>query len=112
MTRSLRYAHATTATAVLAAAGATWLATLGLWLPAAGLTYTTLFFAWLAAREYANHRRTLAEHEWARQHALGQNPPPLTPCCRLGHASRGAAHDDRCTDLTTRQHTDHPENAA
>ena len=112
MTRSLRYAHATTATAVLAAAGATWLALTERWLPAAGLAYTTLFFAWLAAREYANHRRVLLEHEWARRAARGEQPPPLTPCCRLGRASRGAAHDDRCTDLSTRQHTDHPESAA
>lgn len=111
MTTSLRYAHATTTLAVLAAAGATRLATLGQWLPAAGLAYTTLFFAWLAAREYANHKRVLAEHDWARRCALGQNPPPLTPCCRLGHASRGAAHDHRCTDLSTRQHNDRPENA-
>ncbi len=111
MTTSLRYAHATTTAAVLATAGATWLAATERWLPAAGLAYSVAFFAWLAAREYANHKRVLLEHEWARRHALGQNPPPLTPCCRLGHASRGAAHDDRCTDLSTRQH-DHPESAA
>lgn len=111
MTTSLRYAHTTTAAAVLATAGALWLATNGLWLPAAGLAYTAAFFGWLAAREYANHRRTVAEHEWARCAALGQNPPPLNPCCRLGHASRGAAHDGRCTDLATRQY-DRPESAA
>ena len=61
MTRSLRYAHATTATAVLAAAGATWLALTERWLPAAGLAYTTLFFAWLAARVLSTQRRPHVE---------------------------------------------------
>lgn len=111
MTRSLRYTHTFTALAALTTAGATWLALTGRWLPAAAPAYTTLLFGWLAAREYANHRRTLAEHEWARRYARGEQPPPLTPCCRLGRATRGTAHDHRCTDLSTHRH-DHPESAA
>ncbi|MGX1116369.1 hypothetical protein RKD37_001732 [Streptomyces ambofaciens] len=103
MTRSLHYAHTLTALAALTTAGATWLALTDRWLPAAALAYTTLFFGWLAAREYANHRRTLAEHEWARRCARGEQPPPLTPCCRLGHSTRGAAHDHGCTDLAARE---------
>ncbi|MFC8423978.1 hypothetical protein ACFUN7_24385 [Streptomyces sp. NPDC057236] len=111
MTTSLRYTCLFTTVAVLATTGAAWLATDRLWLPAAGLLYTVVLATWIAAREYANHKRVVAEHEWARRRALGEQPPPLDPCCRLGRASYGAAHDDRCTDLTTRQHN-HPESTA
>lgn len=111
MTSALRYAYACTLTAVLLATGAAWLATTPYWPAALLLLYTAGLFAWLAARCYADHRRVVAEHEWARRRALGDNPPPLDPCCRLGRASNGAAHDHRCTDLTTRQN-ERPESAA
>ncbi|WTC56867.1 hypothetical protein OH715_16975 [Streptomyces cellulosae] len=103
MTTSLRYARATATVAVLAILGAAWLARDAQWVPAAGLAYTAAFFSWLSAREYANHRRILAEHQWARRRALGEQPAPLDPCCRLARASYGAAHDHRCTDLRTRK---------
>lgn len=108
---ALRYGRAATAAAVVFTAGAAWLTTAGHWLPAAALLYTAAFFAWIATREYAQHRRTIAEHDWARRRSLGEDPPPLDPCCRLGRASYGAAHDHLCTDLSTRQ-TDDPRSAA
>jgi len=111
MTPALRYGHAATLTAILFTTAAAYLAHTGHWLPAAALIYTAIFFTWIATREYATHKRTLLEHDWARRQALGHNPPPLDPCCRLGRASYGAAHDHLCTDLTTR-HTDRPEDHA
>ncbi|MFK0062649.1 hypothetical protein ACIQTN_25905 [Streptomyces werraensis] len=110
MTTSLRYARVHTTIAAVAALTAAWLARDAAWIPASGLAYTALFFTWLAVREYANHYRTLAECDWARRRALGEQPPPLDPCCRLGAASHGAAHDHRCTDLTIRK--DNPGSAA
>lgn len=111
MTPSLRYGHACTLTASVLTACAAWLAATPNWPGALFALYTAGLFAWLAARCYADHRRTLAEHAWARRRALGEQPPPLDPCCRLGRTSHGAAHDHRCTDLTTRD-IDHPESAA
>lgn len=67
------------------------------WLCIPGL-YTAAFFAWCTARLYTDHRRTLAEQEWARRRALGEMPPPLNPCCRLSQHTDGTAHDHRCTD--------------
>jgi len=111
MTPALRYAQAATLAALTFAAGAAWLATHQHWLFAAALTYTTALFTWIATREHAHHRRTIAEHHWARRHALGHNPPPLDPCCSLSRATHGTAHNHRCTD-TTRWHTDDPEDHA
>ena len=111
MTPALRYGHAATAAAVVFITAAAYLAHTGHWLPAAALIYTAALFTWIATREYATHKRTRLEHDWARRQALGHNPPPLDPCCRLGRASYGAAHDHLCTDLTTR-HTDDPRSAA
>lgn len=108
MTPALRYGHTATLTAAATTAGAAWLTTAGHWLFAAALTYTTILFTWIATREYALHRRTLAEHDWARRRSLGEQPPPLTPCCHLSRASHGTAHNHRCTD-PTRWHTDDPE---
>jgi hypothetical protein len=51
-----------------------------------------------AVRERRRHLRAVAEHEWARQAAVGDSPQPLRPCCLLAQASRGRAHHhDRCT---------------
>ncbi len=55
-----------------------------------------------AVRERRRHHRAVAEHEWARQEALGLDPGPLDPCCLLGRTSRGAAHRG-CTDRRTGQ---------
>ncbi|MFE9773420.1 hypothetical protein ACFYOV_17400 [Streptomyces sp. NPDC005931] len=98
MTSSLRYAHASSAAALLFTAGAAWLARTPYWPVSLCLLYTAGFFVWLAAREYAHHKRVTAEQDWARRRALGQSPPPLEPCCRLGRTSKGAAHDHKCTD--------------
>ncbi len=111
MAPALRYGHTAPLTAIAFTAAAAWLTTTSRWLFAAALLYTAALFAWIATREYAHHKRTVAEHDWARRQALGHNPPPLNPCCRLGRASYGAAHDHLCTDLTTR-HTDRPEDHA
>lgn len=110
MTPALRYAHTATLTALAFTTGAAWLTTRSHWLFAAALIYTAALFTLIATREYANHRRTVLEHDWARRRALGQQPPPLDPCCRLHHTSHGTAHDHLCTD-PTRWHN-HPEDAA
>ncbi|MEU5908890.1 hypothetical protein ABZ780_31560, partial [Micromonospora sp. NPDC047467] len=69
------------------------------WLALPGLCAAALF-AWDAARSYTAHHRVVAEHDWARRRALGDNPPPLDPCCLLAQHSSGAAHDHKCTDTT------------
>ncbi len=114
MTPALRYAHTALAAAlafILTATAVYLTAHTGHWLAAAALIYTAALFTWIATREYALHKRTVAEHQWARHAELGEQPPPLDPCCYLGRATRGAAHDHQCTDPTTR-HTDDPRSAA
>ncbi|MFE9776369.1 hypothetical protein ACFYOV_32880 [Streptomyces sp. NPDC005931] len=111
MTPALRYGHTSTATAITFTAAAAGLAATPYWPAALALLYTAALFTWLAVRCYADHRRILLEHDWARRRALGEQPAPRDPCCRLGRASRGAAHDHRCTDLTTR-HADDPRSEA
>ncbi|MFJ5151405.1 hypothetical protein ACIQCF_07415 [Streptomyces sp. NPDC088353] len=96
MTPHLRTARACTAATGLLTASACYSATFNPWLALPGL-YAAAFFAWCAARCYAAHQRLVAEHDWARRRALGDNPPPLNPCCMLAHYSEGAAHDPRCT---------------
>ncbi|MER5750659.1 hypothetical protein [Streptomyces sp. NPDC002088] len=97
MTRTLHYAHGCTAGATLLTAGACYTAIDHPWLAGSGL-YVAVFLAWCAARLRADHRRTVAECEWARRRALGEVPPPLTPCCRLSEHADGTVHDHRCTD--------------
>ncbi|WP_405925456.1 hypothetical protein [Streptomyces sp. NBC_00035] len=65
--------------------------------PAAGLALGAAVLTEAAVRERRRHRRVLAEHEWARQQALGLNPAPLRPCCLLARTSRGRAHHHTCT---------------
>lgn len=96
MTSHQRYARACTLAAVLLAAGAITLSIQRHHLPAAALAYGTTVLAWAAAREHQAHRRVLAEHEWARRRALGENPPPLDPCCHLWQRS-GTVHAPNCT---------------
>lgn len=51
-----------------------------------------------ANQERRRHLRTLAEHDWARRVAVGEQPRPLRPCCLLAGTSRGRAHQhNRCT---------------
>ncbi|MGW4042993.1 hypothetical protein [Streptomyces sp. NPDC004721] len=96
MTPHLTTARACTAATPLLAASACYSATANPWLALPGL-YAAAVLAWTAARSYTAHRRTLAEHHWARRQELGACPPPLDPCCLLAHHSNGAAHDHRCT---------------
>lgn len=105
-----RTAHACIAGATLCFAAGLYAALHTAWLCIFGF-YAAALFAWCAARLDADHRRILGERDWAWRRALGEQPPPLDPCCRLGRTSHGAAHDHRCTDLTTRQHDD-PRSAA
>jgi hypothetical protein len=58
---------------------------------------TALLLAWDVRREATLHQRRLAEHDLARRRAEGEPVPALTPCCLLHRASKGAAHDRRCT---------------
>lgn len=97
MTPALRTAHTTLAATLAVTAAAVYAMTINMWIGVCGF-YTAAFLVWCTQHFYADHRRTVAEHDWARRAAAGQCPPPLSPCCRLGHASDGAAHDDRCTD--------------
>lgn len=94
MTSHQRYARACTLGALLLGAGA--IASYSEPFPAASLGYGAAVLAWCATREYAAHRRVLLEHEWARRRSLGQQPPPLDPCCQLWAAS-GTVHAPNCT---------------
>jgi hypothetical protein len=96
MTTHQRYARALTITAVLLSASTITAAVHRQPLPAAALAYGAALFVWGARREYAAHRRVLEEHEWARRAALGQQPPPLDPCCALYRHS-GTVHAPNCT---------------
>lgn len=101
MTPALRTARATLGLTVLVTAAAVYTMTINAWLGVCGF-YTAAFLVWCTQHSYADHRRIVAEHEWARRAAAGECPPPLVPCCSLGLASDGAAHDDRCTDPLAR----------
>lgn len=96
MTKSLRDARITLTLAALCTTSGIYFAVHTSWLCIFGF-YGAAFFTWCATRFYTDHRRTLAEHEWAKRVAAGEMPPPLDPCCRLARHSGGAAHDHRCT---------------
>ncbi|MEW2567678.1 hypothetical protein [Streptomyces sp. NPDC047070] len=102
MTIHRRYELAATAGALLLAALAAACVYHGLSALALAPGLGAAISAEAAVRERRRHRRVLAEHEWARQEALGRNPAPLDPCCLLGQASHGAAHRG-CTDRRTSQ---------
>ncbi|NEA61337.1 hypothetical protein [Streptomyces sp. SID12488] len=95
---SPRAAHGSLTVTILITAGACYGMTINGWIGAFGF-YTAAVLTWCTVRLYADHHRTVAEHDWARRHALGECPPPLDPCCRLVDASDGAVHSIRCTDL-------------
>ncbi|RSR98056.1 hypothetical protein EF913_28415 [Streptomyces sp. WAC04189] len=97
MTSPRRYQHAATAGAVLLAAAAITATAHGLYLPACGFAFGVLILTEAALREAGHVRRRQLEAEWARRRALGETPPPLTPCCVLGHASNDQAHSENCT---------------
>ena len=98
MTTHQRYARACTTAALLTTTATLYAWHQTAWLPMAGLGYGTALLAACAHREYTAHQRVMAEREWARRRTLGENPPPLTPCCMWVATSDGAAHDPRrCT---------------
>lgn len=102
VTRHLRIGRACSLAAVLLGIGATDLATQDEWLFAAALAYGTLVAGLGARVEYGSHRRVLEQHEWARRHALGEEPlAPLDPCCPLWRMSR-TVHAPDCTDVRFR----------
>lgn len=107
MTRHLRTGRACTVAALLLGAGSLRLATVHEWLPAAALAYGTLVVTLGARLEYGSHRRVLAQHEWARRHALGDKPlAPLDPCCPLWRMSR-TVHAPDCTRVQFEEITAH-----
>lgn len=92
-----RYQHAATAGAVFLAAAAVHSGLHGQYIPAAMFGFGMLVLTEAALREHRRHRRAQLECEWARRRALGENPAPLDPCCLLARATRGEAHDRKCT---------------
>ncbi|MFF9285432.1 hypothetical protein [Streptomyces griseosporeus] len=92
-----RYQHASTVGAILLAAAAVGALLHRQYAPAALFAFGVLVLTEAALREHRRLRRARLECDWARRHALGENPPPLDPCCLLARASQGASHDHRCT---------------
>ncbi|MER5653468.1 hypothetical protein ABT076_10675 [Streptomyces sp. NPDC002131] len=102
MTSHLRIGRACTVAALLLGAGTLRLTLDADWLPAAALAYGTLVVTLGARLEYGSHRRALEQAEWARRHALGEEPlAPLDPCCPLWRMSR-TVHAPDCTDVRFR----------
>ncbi|MET9729728.1 hypothetical protein ABZZ79_03375 [Streptomyces sp. NPDC006458] len=91
------YMYSAAAGAVLLAGAVARSALQGEHLHAAMFGIGMLVLAEAALREHRRLRRRRLEAEWARSCALGENPPPLEPCCLLSFASDGRAHDRRCT---------------
>lgn len=97
MTTHLRYAIGaalgslicTTIATVLMLDDKPWLSAFVLW--------SAALLAWDVRRETRLHHRRLAEHDLARRRAEGETVPALDPCCLLHRASKGKAHDHRCT---------------
>jgi hypothetical protein len=112
-----RYQYAAAAVTVVLTAAATASAYRGMHLIAAMFCTGAAVCIEAAARERRRHRRTVAEHDWARRAAVGDAPQPLRPCCLLAGTSRGRAHHhDRCTRnpiaaLVLAAETDYPAHA-
>lgn len=107
MRRHLYTGRACTLAAFLLGVGATDLASQGDWLLCAFLAYGTLVVGLGARLEYGSHRRVLEQAEWARRHALGEEPlAPLDPCCPLWRMSR-TVHAPDCTRVEFRKITAH-----
>lgn len=117
MTSNQRYAHTSTLTAAVLAAGALYAWHQNAWLPAAAFAYSAALLTWVAHREYTLHRRLLEEREWARRAAIdNQPPPPLDPCCPLWRDS-GTVHAPNCTRVRFEEqiahfYDDHQDGAA
>lgn len=98
MTLHRHYQHGATLGAVLLAAATITTAAHRMYVPATVFALGVLVLTEAALRERRRHQRTVLEHDWARRRALGEQPPPLTPCCLLSETSDGQAHDHKCTD--------------
>ena len=97
MTTHLRYAIGAAVPSLINVACATALTLDGE--PWLGLIFlaSAILLAWDIRREAALHRRRLTEHHLAKRRSQGEIVPALDPCCLLHRASKGAAHDYRCT---------------
>ncbi|MDX3455078.1 hypothetical protein PV396_24575 [Streptomyces sp. ME02-8801-2C] len=97
MTTHLRYAIGTAAASAAFTVFALVLAVDGRpWLGACALG-SAILLACDTRRETVLHRRRLAEHHLALRRSRGETVPALDPCCLLARASKGQAHDHRCT---------------
>lgn len=104
MTTHRRYQYAATAGAVLLAAACADALAHRMYAPALLFSLGVLVLTEAALREHRRLRRRRLEDEWARRRALGETPPPLTPCCLLNAHSADDIHDQHCTSdhsLTT-----------
>ncbi|MFF9279552.1 hypothetical protein [Streptomyces griseosporeus] len=97
MSSPRRYQHAATAGAVLLTAATVGALMHRQYMPAALFAFGVLVLTEAALREHRRIRRARLECDWARHRALGENPPPLDPCCLLARHTHGQAHDVRCT---------------
>jgi hypothetical protein len=100
VTRHRRHQRAAGLGAVLLAAAGIGCGLHELYPHAALLGLGVLVLTEAALRASRRHRREIAEHDAARQRALGEWPAPLFPCCLLGQSSHGRAHAASCTDYT------------
>ncbi|MEU6376772.1 hypothetical protein [Streptomyces sp. NPDC046909] len=112
MTPHRRYQHGATVGAVLLAATATGAGLYGMYVPAVVFGFGVLVLTEAAFREHRRHQRLVLEHDWARRRSQGETPPPLTPCCLLARASKGEAHDHKCTDVSQWAHHAEPHTSA
>lgn len=102
MTTHRRYQLACAASAFTVGAIGTGCVRAHQWWPAAMFALTALVLIEASLRERRAHRRVLAEHAHARRAALGEQPPPLDPCCPLWRAS-GTVHAPNCTRIRFEQ---------
>ncbi|MGI5408687.1 hypothetical protein ACQEV9_18075 [Streptomyces chartreusis] len=92
-----RYEYAAAAGAVLLATACARALLLHAYPPAALFAVGALVLAEAAVREHRRLKRRRLEADWARRRALGENPPPLDPCCLLATHSHGEGHSENCT---------------
>ncbi|MEU9661888.1 hypothetical protein [Streptomyces chartreusis] len=97
MLSTRRYQHAATAGAALLAAACVGSFAHRSYVPAILFGLGVLVLTEAALREHRRLRRRRLEDDWARRRALGESPPPLTPCCLLARSSGKDIHDQNCT---------------
>lgn len=92
-----RYEYAAAAGAVLLSTACARAVFLHAYVAAVLFAFGALVLAEAAFREHRRLKRRRLEADWARRRALGENPPPLDPCCLLATHSHGEAHSENCT---------------